>query len=93
MSDSYLISDSDFHEINKRSKVDKFDLLISMIGTVGEVCFEPNQPNYAIKNVGLIKGSIAGTRVCYCINTEKWTEMKHIMNAFLNQDINSNDCC
>jgi type I restriction enzyme S subunit len=55
MSDSYLISDSDFHEINKRSKVDKFDLLISMIGTVGEVCFEPNQPNYAIKNVGLIK--------------------------------------
>jgi type I restriction enzyme S subunit len=55
VSDVYLISDSDFHEINKRSKVDQFDLLISMIGTVGEVCFEPNQPNYAIKNVGLIK--------------------------------------
>ena len=55
LSDVYLISDSDFHEINKRSKVDQFDLLVSMIGTVGEVCFEPNQPSYAIKNVGLIK--------------------------------------
>jgi restriction endonuclease S subunit len=55
LSDVYLISDSDFHEINKRSKVDQFDLLISMIGTVGEVCFEPSQPSYAIKNVGLIK--------------------------------------
>jgi ArsR family transcriptional regulator len=46
-----------------------------------------------LKNVGLIKGSVAGTRVCYCIDTEKWCEMKHIMNAFLNQDVNSNDCC
>jgi type I restriction enzyme S subunit len=55
MNNLYLISESDFHEINKRSKVDKFDLLISMIGTVGEVCYEPNEPNYAIKNVGLIK--------------------------------------
>jgi type I restriction enzyme S subunit len=55
LSDVYLISDSDFHEINRRSKVNQFDLLVSMIGTVGEVCFEPNQPSYAIKNVGLIK--------------------------------------
>jgi ArsR family transcriptional regulator len=46
-----------------------------------------------LKNVGLIKGSIAGTRVCYCIDTEKWTQMKHVMNAFLNQDVTSNDCC
>lgn len=55
LSDVYLISESDFQEINKRSKVDQFDLLISMIGTVGEVCFESTKPNYAIKNVGLIK--------------------------------------
>ena len=55
LSDTYLISESDYVEINKRSKVDQFDLLIGMIGTVGEVCFEKNSPIYAIKNVGLIK--------------------------------------
>jgi type I restriction enzyme S subunit len=52
---TYLICDSDFDEINLRSKVDKFDLLIGMIGTVGEVCIVTVEPNFAIKNVGLIK--------------------------------------
>ena len=47
----------------------------------------------ALKNVGLIKGSVRGTRVCYCIDTEKWIEIKHTMNVFLNQDIPATDCC
>lgn len=46
-----------------------------------------------LKNVGLIKGSVEGTRVCYCIDGEKWKEMKKIMNTFLNQDIQINDKC
>ena len=54
-SNTYLISEKDYLDICKRSKVDKFDILISMIGTVGEVAIEVNTPNYAIKNVGLIK--------------------------------------
>ena len=41
--------------INKRSKVDKFDILISMIGTVGELAFIDYGPTFAIKNIGLIK--------------------------------------
>lgn len=53
--DSYLISEQDYQDISKRSRVDKFDVLISMIGTVGEVAIERNEPTYAIKNVGLIK--------------------------------------
>jgi DNA-binding transcriptional ArsR family regulator len=40
-----------------------------------------------LKLLGLIKGSVEGTSVCYCINTEKWLEMKGILNQFLNQDI------
>jgi type I restriction enzyme S subunit len=52
---SYLISTVDYDQINRRSKVDKFDLLISMIGTVGEVCMVTSEPDFAIKNVGLIK--------------------------------------
>ncbi|PAU89002.1 restriction endonuclease [Pseudomonas sp. WN033] len=53
---AYLISDEDFAEINRRSKVDQWDLLLTMIGTVGEVCIvsQPN-PMFAIKNVGLLK--------------------------------------
>ena len=47
-----------------------------------------------LKLLGLIKGSVEGTSVCYCINTEKWSEMKEILNQFLNQDIaQQGDCC
>jgi type I restriction enzyme S subunit len=53
---AYLISIDDFNEINKRSKVDKWDLLLTMIGTVGEVCIvKDDEPDFAIKNVGLLK--------------------------------------
>lgn len=51
----YLISHDDYKEINKRSKVDRYDVLISMIGTVGAVCYIKDEPNFAIKNVGLLK--------------------------------------
>jgi len=47
-----------------------------------------------LKHLGLIKGNIEGTSVCYCINIENWTKMKVIMSQFLNQDISKNeDCC
>ncbi|MBT8609547.1 restriction endonuclease subunit S [Polynucleobacter paneuropaeus] len=55
---AYFISLKDFDEINKRSKVDKWDLLLTMIGTVGEVCVVLDEsPDFAIKNVGLLKTS------------------------------------
>ena len=44
-----------------------------------------------LKHLGLIKGNIEGTRVCYCINIENWTKMKGIMSQFLNQDISKNE--
>lgn len=54
-STAYFISLEDFDAVNKRSKVDKFDVLLSMIGTVGEVCIIKTEPDFAIKNVGLLK--------------------------------------
>ncbi|MFC6994554.1 restriction endonuclease subunit S, partial [Streptococcus loxodontisalivarius] len=54
---AYYISPEDFEAINKRSKVDVDDLLFTMIGTVGEVAHVVEEPDYAIKNVGLIKTS------------------------------------
>jgi type I restriction enzyme S subunit len=55
-SDAYLISEDDFKEINKRSKVDVGDVLFSMIGTIGvTTVIEKDYPLFAIKNVGLFK--------------------------------------
>lgn len=49
------ISQKDFNKINKRSKVNKNDILMGMIGTVGNIAFITEEPNFAIKNVALIK--------------------------------------
>lgn len=47
-----------------------------------------------LKNIGLIKGNVEGTSVCYCIHKENWTTMKSVINKFLDQDINTKtDCC
>jgi len=55
---TYLISEEDYSSINKRSKVEKFDILFSMIGTLGSTHIElSDEINYAIKNVGLLKTS------------------------------------
>jgi len=55
LSSAYLISFDDFDKINKRSKVDKWDVLFSMIGTIGEMVIIKEEPDFAIKNVGLFK--------------------------------------
>jgi type I restriction enzyme S subunit len=49
------ISEKDFIEINKRSKVDSGDLLFAMIGTIGSPTIVESKPNFAIKNVALFK--------------------------------------
>lgn len=36
-----------------------------------------------LKNIGIIKGSIEGTSICYCLNTEKWEEIKETLTSFL----------
>jgi type I restriction enzyme S subunit len=55
VSTAYKISEQDYVKINKRSKVDKWDILFSMIGTIGETVIIKNEPDFAIKNVGLFK--------------------------------------
>ncbi|RHJ95866.1 restriction endonuclease subunit S [Ruminococcus sp. AM07-21] len=53
--DIQFISDEDFNEINKRSKVDVNDILMGMIGTIGNMALIRTEPDFAIKNVALIK--------------------------------------
>ncbi len=49
------ISKADYHQINKRSKVDRGDIILPMIGTIGSPVLVDHEPTYAIKNVALIK--------------------------------------
>lgn len=46
-----------------------------------------------LRHLGLIKGNVEGTSVCYCIHAENWKKMKETMSAFLNQDIATNENC
>lgn len=54
-SETNLISEEDYSQINKRSFVDDGDILLSMIGTVGVPVLVKKKIDFAIKNVGLIK--------------------------------------
>lgn len=45
-----------------------------------------------LKKVGLIKGKIEGTSVCYCIHEENWENIKDILGKFLNKN-STGSCC
>lgn len=49
------ISKSDYEKINERSKVDIGDVLMAMIGTIGNPILIEQEPEFAIKNVALFK--------------------------------------
>ncbi len=53
--DANLISREDLNAINKRSKVDAGDILMPMIGTIGNPIVADATREYAVKNVALIK--------------------------------------
>ena len=53
--DVQYVTDRDYAEINKRSKVDVHDILMGMIGTIGNLALIRKEPDFAIKNVALIK--------------------------------------
>ena len=54
--DAYCISEKDFKKINERSKVDKWDVLMSMIGNgLGKSAIIDYTPDFAIKNIALFK--------------------------------------
>ncbi len=54
--DAYFISENDYRKINERSKVEKWDVLMSMIGNgLGRSAVVKKEPDYAIKNIALFK--------------------------------------
>jgi len=55
LDDANFVTKEDYDSINKRSKVDRGDILYSMIGTIGNFSLVEDEPIYAIKNVALFK--------------------------------------
>ena len=51
----------------------------------------------ALKDSGIVKGSISGPNVCYCIDPLVWSSFSVILSAFFNQnplDLNCDpNCC
>lgn len=50
-----FISESDHNKISERSKVDKFDILFAMIGSIGNPVIVNTEREFSIKNVALLK--------------------------------------
>ena len=48
-----------------------------------------------LKNIGIIHGTIEGSRVNYCINSERWSEIKNQFNKLFDQFDSCTDggCC
>ena len=47
-----------------------------------------------LKDLGLIKGTVEGTSVCYCIDQQVWAQFTQEMKQFLEVDFrNFEDCC
>jgi len=46
-----------------------------------------------LKQVGLIRGTIKGTRKCYCIDPVRWNTFKNMITDFLSQSTVVNECC
>lgn len=45
-----------------------------------------------LKNAGLIKGSIDGPSVCYCIDEKAWNKAKKQVSEFM-ESFTGQDCC
>ena len=43
-----------------------------------------------LKNAGLIKGTIDGASVCYCLNEKGWEEMNSMLGSFV---VSMKKCC
>jgi predicted transcriptional regulator len=46
-----------------------------------------------LKNAGLIKGTIEGVSICYCINALIWDDLKTQLGGFLNTVELKTNCC
>jgi predicted transcriptional regulator len=45
-----------------------------------------------LKAVGIIKGTIEGTSINYCIDATRWREIQQLLNGLFNAYVSNHDC-
>lgn len=92
---AYHISEKDYKEISKRSYVSKYDVIMPMIGTVGNPSIITGSTKFAIKNVALFrtKGSYEKAKWliyllnCSIIKTQFDSLNRGGVQNFISQDV------
>lgn len=46
-----------------------------------------------LKNAGIIKGTVEGVSVCYCIDEKAWNQLKDQLGKFFSSYQPENNCC
>jgi predicted transcriptional regulator len=46
-----------------------------------------------LKIAGIIKGTIEGTTICYCINAKVWKQYKELFSSFFKDVADISSCC
>ncbi len=46
-----------------------------------------------LKEIGLIRGTIDGVRINYCIDADRWKEVRNQFNAMFERFSDKNTCC
>lgn len=46
-----------------------------------------------LKSIGIIKGTIEGKSICYCIEEGVWQEIQKEFQLFFDQDVKIDSCC
>lgn len=64
-----------------------------LVSTIGLAQPTVSQHLKELKQAGIIRGSIDGTRICYCIDAETWNRYKALFNTFFEQLKPFDDSC
>ena len=46
-----------------------------------------------LKNAGLIKGTVEGTSICYCIDEKNWAPIQKMINQLFDSYKSATHCC
>jgi ArsR family transcriptional regulator, arsenate/arsenite/antimonite-responsive transcriptional repressor len=65
-----------------------------LVATIGLSQPTVSQHLKELKQAGLIKGSVEGVKICYCIDAENWNRQKSLLEAFFQQAlVLDSSCC
>jgi ArsR family transcriptional regulator, zinc-responsive transcriptional repressor len=66
-----------------------------LVGSLGLAQATISQHLRELKDAGIIKGTIEGVSVCYCIDPERWEEIQNLFSGLFQRYNNpdSGNCC